>query len=326
MYLISMVLGASGALLLWKFGSKWGFVDYPCGRSSHSSDTPKAGGIGIVATFLLLTLVLGFSPQRWIFPLFIAFIGLIADKWNISVVYRLITQFIIVLFAVWNIFGYAPIVRENFYLISFFVIFILATTNWYNFMDGINGIAGITGVVGFSLAAYLINTIHPGDIGVKLSLGVAIACIGFLPFNFPKARVFLGDVGSVFLGFVFAYTVVLVSKNMLDFICFASFLFCFYIDELTTMCVRLGNRENIFKPHRRHLYQILANELNIPHWVVSLGYGVVQAFVGVSIIKLRPLGITSVLLALIFYSIAFILFSVYVRIKANYLGGMHGAG
>lgn len=326
LYTICLALGASGALVFWKYGARWGFVDHPCHRSSHISDTPKAGGIGIVAAFFLLAGVLKFSLYIWIPTLLIALIGLIADRHVIPAIYRLIMQFIIVLFAVLAMHKYAPIVRENFFVILFFTVFILATTNWYNFMDGIDGIAGITGIVGFALAAYLMNIVSPGGLGAKLSAGMAIACIGFLPFNFPRARVFLGDVGSVFLGFVFAGTIVTASRGVLDFICFSSFLFCFYLDELTTMCMRLKNGENIFTPHRRHLYQILANELKTPHWIVSSGYGAVQAFVGLSIINLRPLGITAVLSALIFFSIIFILFSAYIRVKANISGGAHGAG
>jgi Fuc2NAc and GlcNAc transferase len=117
-------------------------------------------------------------------------------------------------------------------------------------MDGINGIAGITGIVAFGLLAYYASFSGlkaPLDI---LAICILLACAGFLPFNMPRARVFMGDVGSILLGFVFAGMVVYLSKSVMDFICLSAFLFPFYADELTTMIVRLKNGENLTKPRR----------------------------------------------------------------------------
>ncbi|MBW1792430.1 MAG: UDP-N-acetylmuramyl pentapeptide phosphotransferase, partial [Deltaproteobacteria bacterium] len=99
-----------------------------------------------------------------------------------------------------------------------------------------------------------------------MAICILLACLGFLPFNMPTAKVFMGDVGSILLGFVFAGMVVYLSKNFMDFICLVAFLFPFYVDELTTMFVRVRDGEKLSKPHRRHLYQLLANEYQIPHW------------------------------------------------------------
>jgi Fuc2NAc and GlcNAc transferase len=155
-------------------------------------------------------------------------------------------------------------------------VFIVGTVNYYNFMDGINGIAGITGVVGFGLLGWFaaVEGADPGIIALCVCLG--LACLGFLPFNMPKARVFMGDVGSILLGFVFAGMVVWLSKSVLDFLCLANFLFPFYADELTTLVVRLKDGDKLTKPHRKHLYQLLANERGIAHWKESVGYGVLQ--------------------------------------------------
>jgi Fuc2NAc and GlcNAc transferase len=90
----------------------------------------------------------------------------------------------------------------------------------------------------------------------------------------------MGDVGSILLGAVFAGLVYLASRTLLDFLCMASFLFPFYVDELTKMIVRLRVGENLTQPHRRHIYQLLANERQIPHWRVSAGYGFFQLLVG----------------------------------------------
>jgi len=131
----------------------------------------------------------------------------------------------------------------------------------------------------------------------------------------PKARVFMGDVGSVLLGFVFAGLVVWVSRSLLDFVCAASFLFPFYADELTTLVVRIKDGDRLTRPHRRHLYQLLANEYGIEHWQVSLGYGLSQLIIGVSILLIKNIGILAVISALLFYFCCFIGMSCAVRGK-----------
>jgi Fuc2NAc and GlcNAc transferase len=141
--------------------------------------------------------------------------------------------------------------------------------------------------------------------------------MGFLPFNVPKAKVFMGDVGSVLLGFVFAGMVVYLSNDVLDFICLSSFLFPFYADEFITMMVRLKDGENLTKAHRRHLDQLLANEGNIPHWKVSFGYGLFQFLIGISIIMLKDMGLIMVISALAFCICFFTIFSIMFRRKIH---------
>jgi len=129
----------------------------------------------------------------------------------------------------------------------------------------------------------------------------------------PRARVFMGDVGSILIGFLFGGMVVLLSNSFLDFICLASFLFPFYADELTTMVVRIKDRENLLRPHRRHLYQLLANEKGIAHWKVSVGYGLIQLIVGLGVLGVRPFGIPAVIVLLVFCFAAFASVSFLVR-------------
>ena len=110
-------------------------------------------------------------------------------------------------------------------------------------MDGINGIAGITGVVAFGLIALFAALSGGSDSFIILGVCMGLACMGFLPFNVQnKARVFMGDVGSVLLGFVYAGLVVGLSYSLNDFMVLCAFLFPFYADELTTLYVRI--REN----------------------------------------------------------------------------------
>ena len=123
-------------------------------------------------------------------------------------------------------------------------------------MDGINGIAGITGIVGFGLVGVFGLLTEQSPQWVTLAFVMAFSC-GFLPFNILIARVFMGDVGSILLGFVFACMVVEFTRTFSDFVILVSFMFPFYIDELITMVERILDRQRLSLPHRRHFYQVL---------------------------------------------------------------------
>ena len=202
-------------------------------------------------------------------------------------------------------------------LIPLLAIFIVGTANYYNFMDGINGIAAITGLVGFGILGWFVAAEAADPKIIVMCVCMSLSCLGFLPFNVGKARVFMGDVGSVLLGFVFGGLVVWVSRNFLDFVCVASFLFPFYADELTTLAVRIKDGDELIRPHRKHLYQLLTNEYGIQHWRVSLGYGVFQLIVGVSILLLKSTGSMAVLSILALYFCAFTIVSYFIRRKVK---------
>ena len=192
-------------------------------------------------------------------------------------------------------------------------VFIVGTGNFYNFMDGINGIAGITGIIGFGLLSGYIF-MHDGHAVLStLALCMSLSCLGFLPLNMPTAKVFMGDIGSILLGSVFASLVFLASKTALDFLCMVSFLFTFYADEFATMFVRLRDGENLTQAHRRHIYQLLANEKGIAHWKVSVGFGFLQLAVGVGAIFVKPFGARAVFLVLLLCFITFVAVSLYLR-------------
>ena len=106
------------------------------------------------------------------------------------------------------------------------------------------------------------------------------------------------------------------SRSFTDFLVLCSFHFPFYADELTTTYVRLRDGESLLRPHRRHIYQLLANEKGIAHWKVSVGYGVFQLAVGLSVLWIMPFGLLAVLFLLALYFIAFALFGHSVRNSA----------
>ena len=308
---VAVVLGALGAFMVSRFGWRLGLVDQPTVRSSHSWATPKGGGVGMAAAFLVTAVCLQLPIAVWLPLGVMAGLSLRGDQVEISPKLRLPAQFVLIGILVMGTGGGISQGIPRIFIVLSWIIFIVGTANFYNFMDGINGIAGISGAVGFGLLAFATYKDQP-EVGL-LTACMALACLSFLPFNLPRARVFMGDVGSIILGGVFACSVYLASQSLLDFLCMASFLFPFYADELTTMIVRLRAGESLTQPHRRHIYQLLANERRIPHWRISAGYGFFQLLVGVSVLITRKLGVAVVLAVLASWFCLFVLGGYFVR-------------
>ena len=306
-YFFSFSLGLAGAWLISSTPHRTllMLMDHPTERSSHDIPIPRGGGVGILLSFILCSLVLKL-PTTFLFPaVMLSIISFYGDNFQLSVRFRLVIQSVAAVFLAIPFLGSTDLPLLLFLPVF---IFVVGTTNIYNFMDGIDGIAGITSVVGFGLLAYYNCPIFSCPVSpyASLSICMALASLGFLFLNMPRARVFLGDVGSILLGFVFFGIVLMMSKNIFDLICLASFIFPFYADEITTMYVRLRQGENLIIPHRKHLYQLLANEMGFPHWIVSCSYGLIQLAIGLGVIFLKPHGILGVA---IFLMTCFIIFS-----------------
>lgn len=315
--LLSISLSAITSAVISKYSFRIAAVDVPNERSSHSLPTPRGGGIGI---WIALIIVGIFVARDFYFSAILSIaglLGLLEDRFTLPSRLRLLTQFVISSFVVLLFLG-LPASPFTLSLFLFWLIFITATTNFYNFMDGINGIAGLTGLVGFGLMAYFsyfILNVH--DIFL-MSTVLAAGCIGFLPFNFPRARVFMGDVGSIFLGFVFASFVVRLSTSIEIFLCLLMFLCTFYADAVITIYYRWRRGENLMQAHRSHLYQYMSNELGMPHWQVSLMYAMIQMFFGVLAILAYQNGVTFQIVVLAVFSGLFVMgYNRIKRIKAK---------
>jgi len=321
-YLSSIFLGSFGAWLVSRYGHLLGLIDRPSERSSHDLPMPKGGGVGILGAFIMVCVLVNAPLLFWVPVFFLSLLSLFSDRNHLNPGLRLVVQFVVAFFFLierdWmptsNVYEYMHILLTVLSFL-FFAVFIVGTANFFNFMDGINGIAGISGLIGFFLVAVYGVISGVDSKYVAISVSIALSCVGFLPFNIPDAKVFMGDVGSVLLGFVFACMVVVLSKDVSDFMCTSAFLFPFYLDELTTMVIRIRAGDNLIHPHRKHIYQLLANECGIAHWKVAVGYGLSQLFVGISVIMIKPYGIVALISVLVLYFYVCIKFSVYVRTK-----------
>ena len=317
LFLMASIIGGIGGWSVAKWGKRLSLLDRPNERSSHKGVVPKGGGIGILAAFFVCSIILSVPKSFWIPAVLLSLFSFWGDRSEIRARTRLLFQFVAGTTLLMGILWEKESVGAACALIFPLAIFVVGTTNFYNFMDGINGIAGITGVVGFWLLGWF-AVLDGADQGIiSLCTCMSLSCLGFLPFNMPKAKVFMGDVGSILLGFIFAGMVVVLSKDFLDFVCLTTFIFPFYADELTTMTVRIRDGENLLRPHRRHFYQLLANEMGIPHWKISFGYGILQFLVGLSVLAVKSFGILAVLFLLAVYYGGFVWVSWNVRGKVS---------
>ena len=278
--LLSIFLSAVCSFVISKYGNMIAFMDNPNERSSHSTPTPRGGGVGILLAFVVVGFL--FIQNHAIVSIVgcAGILGLLDDRFTFSSQLRLFIQIILSIVAIVFISDSPPAVA-TIILFLFWIVFTTGTTNFYNFMDGINGVAGLTGLVGFGLLAFFAFFIANNKEIAFMSIVLSTGCLGFLPFNFPQAKVFMGDVGSMFLGFAFAVFVVKLSTSLNVFLCLIMFLYLFYADAIVTIYCRWRNGENLLQSHRRHLYQYLCNELAMPHWKVSSLYALIQLILGV---------------------------------------------
>jgi len=299
-----------------QYGCRIGIVDIPNNRSSHTKVIPKGGGIGIVMVLAVSSLILSISIGIWLPAIVISLVSLWGgDKHCLSPKLRLLLHFACSIFFL-VFWGFSKGTGLSSVLLFLpLAFFIVGTANFYNFMDGIDGIAGITGVVGFSLLAFYSDITGIGGVYSSLCMVMAFSCLGFLCFNMPKAKVFLGDIGSILLGFIFACMIIVLSENILDFFVMTGFLATFYFDELFTMVIRIQNEDSLLVAHRKHIYQLLANEFSISHWKIALLYGLVQSIIGLTAIYIKPMGLIYIILLYLMYCFIFVVISINIHKK-----------
>ena len=274
-YIIILVLLFVAELFYFRVADKFNIIDKPNERSSHSRITLRGGGIifyfGALAYFL---------SNYWEYPWFmlaltlITFISFVDDIRSTSQGLRLVFHFtaMALMFYQWGLFSL------SWWWIIIALIICTGIINAYNFMDGINGITGGYSLVILGALAYINSEItafaEPALINIVLC-SVLVFCF----FNFrKKAKCFAGDVGSVSIAFILLFLIGKLILTTGDF-SWIILLVVYGVDSVLTIIHRLMLHENIGLPHRKHMYQLMANELRVPHVVVSFIYMVVQALI-----------------------------------------------
>jgi len=324
------------SIFCWEIIRRAKIIDTPNHRSSHTTPTPTAGGLAIVATFFLGMAALFFLAEETMitqkFFLGFAFSSLLISAMSFYDDYkqkplslRLITQ-IIAIFVVIS-FG---IVITNIdlsfsrntslgiwgYLITF--VWILGLTNSYNFMDGLNGMAGGNAVI-TSLFLCIVSSSQGSNFTYIVCYTLLAGTLGFLVFNFPKGKLFMGDVGSTFLGFTFATLAIISSlydKAHTSLLVIPLLLFHFIYDTFFTFIRRFLAKENVFQAHRTHLYQ-LVNQMGYSHTKVTIFYYAMAVAQGIGVLWMVTIPNLDRLLVFIPYLIFQIIYSIIVIILAR---------
>lgn len=247
-----------------------GVIDVPNYRSSHSVATPLGGGLAFVIVYNLFVLtyhvaanvslhtVIGFCGAG----ILIAAVGWLDDRQGLSAWFRVIIHCIAAAWAVFWIDGLPEIsmgfcvLRLGFVGSVLAVVGIVWLINIYNFMDGIDGLAGSEGVT-VAVFGGLLSLYAGNFLLARLSFALALSIGGFLAWNWPPAKVFMGDTGSGFLGFTFAY-IALVSEKTggIPLFLWLMLLAVFIVDATLTVIRRALSGEKWYEAHRSHVYQL----------------------------------------------------------------------
>lgn len=286
-FLVSFLLTA----LFRSYALKKNILDVPNERSSHYLPTPRGGGVAIVITFLTLliyaylnhvvpfTYFLSFS----LVGLFVAFVGFMDDKNNLPARWRLLGHF---LAAIWGLFWLGGLPNLELFGIEvqlatvgnvFAVLYLVWMLNLYNFMDGIDGLASLEAIcvcVGMCIVYVLVGAHEL----IVLPLSLSMAVMGFLFWNFPPAKIFMGDAGSSFLGILLGLLSLQAAWHSPKFLwCWLILLGVFVVDATVTLCRRFFRGAKVYEAHRNHAYQFASRRFG-KHLPVSLGVCCINIF------------------------------------------------
>jgi UDP-GlcNAc:undecaprenyl-phosphate GlcNAc-1-phosphate transferase len=299
-YLVILGVGVSvityaGVAAVHYLSLRWNILDIPNSRSSHVIPMPRGGGLAIVVVTIISIGILChirlFVPINGLFiillgAVLLAGISMWDDLHPLPFWIRLFIHIVVACIVVFGV-GYWHILNLPFiktiYLgwfgLPVTIFWIVGMINAFNFMDGVDGIAGGQGVIaglGWAVLGMLSGQSFIAGVGVVL----AASCLGFLGHNWPPAKIFMGDVGSTFLGYTFAVLPVVAGQHYTH-LSFLGVLLVWPIifDTAATFLRRLLHHENVFSAHLSHFYQRL----------VATGYShkkIASLYIGLSIISL----------------------------------------
>lgn len=269
-------------LAYFRVADRFNIIDKPNLRSSHTSIVLRGGGIIFLFGVWLYAAFFGLQYPWFILGLsLVGLISFVDDIHSLPDSLRLVVQFA-AMFLMFYQFGILNL--QDWWIVLIALIVCVGIINAYNFMDGINGITG-----GYSIAVLLpmiyLNS-RLGFIDMPYLYVVGLSLLVFCFFNFRrKAKCFAGDVGSISIAFIllFALGKLILQTGDLSYLVF---LAVYGADSILTICHRIQLHENLGEAHRKHAYQLMANELKIPHTAVSALYLCLQLAISAGLIFL----------------------------------------
>ena len=272
LFLIGLGLLAIEMAYIW-IARRLGIVDRPHLQSSHTGVVVRGGGIVFYVAFLCWFLLSGMHyPLSFLGLTLLVSISFADDIHSINPKVRLVCQFIAFLIMLYDM----HVFNQPLQPLLVLSMACVGAVNIYNFMDGINGMTGGYSLV-IMLALTFVNTYVTPFVDPMLLYLVLIAILVFCLFNFrTKAVCFAGDVGSLAIGYIILFLILKLFLQEAQMF-WLSFLVVYAVDGGLTILHRALLGENLMKPHKKHVYQLMANELGMSHLKVSLIYMGLQA-------------------------------------------------
>ena len=332
-YLIISVLLLLAELLYFRIADRFNIIDKPNERSSHSSIVLRGGGVIFSVAMVAWAVMMAVQGQWQVVSDYLPFLcGLLLvagvsfwdDVRSLPDSVRLVVQFGAMALMFWSM----GIMHWNMWWIVILAsIVCVGATNVINFMDGINGITA-----GYALAVLLPLMLLNSSIGFIAESYLVVAIIGvlvFCIFNFRpkgKAKCFAGDVGSISIAFIMLFAIGRLIVQTQD-VTYLIFLLVYGIDGCLTICHRIMLHENLGKAHRKHAYQLMANELKIGHVKVSSLYMAMQLAVSLGFIYVCPDSVAAhwgyLVGATVVLGVAYVLFKKkYYHLHEEYLASL----
>lgn len=273
-------------LFYFKIADKCNIIDKPNERSSHSEVVLRGGGIIFLIGGWIWSAFFGWQYSWFLLGLtLVAGISFVDDIYSLPDSVRLIVQFIAALLAFYQL---DMLHLSLWWVVLLGLIVYVGITDVVNFMDGINGITGLYSIA--VLLPILLLNMHTQVVDSSLLIVTIIAALVFSYFNCRpkgKAKCFAGDVGSIGVAYImlFALTALIFSTRDITYLLF---MVVYGIDACLTIIHRIMLHEPIGQAHRKHAYQIMANELGLSHIVIACGYAMLQLIISLVFIYLIP--------------------------------------
>ena len=330
-YIIILVLLVLAELLYFKIADHFNIIDKPNERSSHSTIVLRGGGVIFslaMVAWVVMTVVQGDWQVVVDYLPFLCGLLLVAgvsfwdDVKSLPDSVRLVVQFTAMALMFWSM---GIMHWDMWWIVILALIVCVGATNVINFMDGINGITA-----GYALAVLVpLALVNDGFIDQSYLIVAIIGVLVFCIFNFRpkgKAKCFAGDVGSISIAFIMLFAIGRLIVQTQD-VTYLIFLLVYGIDGCLTICHRIMLHENLGEAHRKHAYQLMANELKIGHVKVSVLYMAMQLVVSLGFIYLCPDSVAAqwgyLVGATVVLAVAYILFKKkYYHLHEEYLASL----
>ena len=279
-YIVIAAILMAAELLYFKIADRFNIIDRPNMRSSHTSITLRGGGVVFLFGAWGYAAFFGVTYPWFLTGLtLVGIVSFVDDVHSLPDSVRLVVQFA-AMFLMFYQFGILN--WNDWWIVCIALILCVGITNAYNFMDGINGITGAYSLAVMLPLLYLNESV--GFIEMPFLVVITLSILVFLFFNFrKKAKCFAGDVGSISMAFIVVFALGLLMLQTRDF-SYIVFLAVYGVDAVLTIVHRIMLHENLGEAHRKHAYQLMANELKVSHLKVSAGYMLVQLAVSAGLI------------------------------------------